>query len=457
MRLSIVLSLAAAFCSPQAEPEGLQLEGEQITPYPYPEGAPALKVASQAEMTDALGKLKAGDVVEIADGTYDAFQLHVPTTLQGAADRKIVLRARHPQSVVFTGETKIKVQGRHVELQGFEFKECRQDAVVLGGSFNRLTRCRFTNCGNPKKTQSEVVILPPGSQNNELDYNEFVGSLSMSIKVRADAEDSPEGTKGNHLHHNTFRDIKRLSSNGQESIQLAGPGGGGTKQVMNTRVEHNLFLRANGDREAISVKAPWNIIRWNVLKDMDAAINLRGSSDCVVEGNVHINTRPMRVCGSRHRIVNNYFLGSGIFISHGSPGYGAAKDNLIANNTIVADKHALMIGAQTQPVAEAARNNRIVNNILAIRRKGEPVILDKEGQEGNVFDRNLIWSTAEKVFIPAAPEGSKNMLGNPLLEAKSDRYVPKPADGSPALTEGIHGIVPTNILGVPRAQSIGAY
>jgi poly(beta-D-mannuronate) lyase len=457
MRLSIAVTLLAALWAPQAAPQGLQLEGVQITPYPYPDLAPTVKVAGQAEMNDAVGKLKAGDVVEIADGTYDAFQLHLPAALQGTSDRKIVVRARSPQLVVFTGATHLRVEGRHLQLQGFAFKGCGQDVVVLAGAHNRLTRCQFVDCGPPKRTQSQVVVLPPGSQNNELDYNEFVGSLAMSVKVRADAEDSPEGTKDNHLHHNTFRDIKRLSSNGQEAIQLAGPGGGGSRQVMNTRVEHNLFLRANGDREAISVKGNWNVLRWNVFKDMDAAINLRGGSDCVVEGNVHVNTRPMRVCGSRHRIVNNYFQGSGIFVSHGSPGYGAAKDNLIANNTIVAAKNALAVGAQTQPVAEPARDNRIVNNVLVVLRKGEPVTLDAAGREGNVFDRNLLWSSAANVFIPPAPEGSKNMLGNPLLEAKPDVYVPKPAEGSPALTEGLSGIVPTNILGMPRSASIGAY
>jgi len=463
MRTLLMATLAAVLGGwagepPVPLPEGLELKGERISPYPYPALVPTVKVSTQLEMNEAVAALKAGEVVEIADGTYDSFKVALPAELQGAPDRKIVLRAKSLHGVVFTGASQLKVQGRHVELQGFVFQGCRQDAVILGGSFNRMTLCRFVDCGDPKKTTSEVTILPPGTQNNEVDYNEFVGSLSMSIKVRCDAEESEQGTKNNHLHHNTFRDIKRLSSNGQEPIQLAGPNGGGTLQVMNTRVEHNLFLRANGDREAISVKGPWNIIRWNVFKDMDAALNLRGGPHCVVEGNVHINTRPMHVCGSGHTIVNNYFQGSGIFISHGSPGYGAARDSLIANNTIIAVKNAISIGAQTQPVGEPARNNRMINNIFVVQKRGRPVVIDAEGREGNVFDRNLLWAAGGDVELPPAPESCKNLLGDPLIRVEPDNYVPTPAEGSPALGDGVPGIVPLNLLGERRTSSrIGAF
>jgi hypothetical protein len=223
--------------------------------------------------------------------------------------------------------------------------------------------------------------------------------------------------------------------------------------VMNTRVEHNLFLRAAGDREAISVKAPWNVIRWNVFKDMDAALNLRGSSDCVIEGNVHINARAMRVCGERHRIVNNYFQGSSIFISHGSPGYGAARDCLIANNTIVGTKNGIVIGSQTQPVGARAEKNRILNNIVVARRKYEPIVLQPEDEAANTFDRNLLWAGGTEIRVP-----DKNLQGDPRITAEPGEYVPVLGEGSPALKQGLEGLVPLNIRGAARTSSnIGAY
>jgi hypothetical protein len=444
----LMLALVLAI-SQEATPEGgLQLKGERIEPYPYPELVATHRVASQKDMDDVLPRLKAGDVVEIANGTYDSFRVALPAGLE-----KVVLRAQAPQGAVFTGSTRFNVQGRRLTLQGFLFKGCREGTVLLGGSYNRLTRCQFIDCGHPQKTQSEIVILVPGTQHAEVDYNEFAGSLSMSIKVRADAPDSPDGTKDNHLHHNVFRDIKRLSSNGQEAIQLAGPGGAGTHQVMNTVVEHNLFLRAAGDREAISVKAPWNVIRWNVFKDMDAALNLRGASDCVIEGNVHINTRAMRICGERHKIINNYFQGTSIFISHGSPGYGAARDNLIAHNTIVGSKSGIVIGAQTQPIKERAEKNRILNNIVVARRKYDPIVLQPEDQAGNTVDRNLLWAGGSEF---RSPEG--NLQGDPKITADAGEYVPVLGEGSPALNQGMPGLVPLNIRGEGRTSpNIGAY
>jgi hypothetical protein len=453
-KLMLVLFLNGMAISQEAAPDGgLQLRGERIEPYPYPELAPTHRVASQKDLDDALPKLKAGDVVEIANGTYDSFRVVLPAGLE-----KIVFRAQAPQGVVFTGGTRFNVQGRHLTLQGFLFKGCREGTVLLGGSFNRLTRCHFIECGHPQKTQSEIVILVPGTQKAEVDYNEFAGSLSMSIKVRADLENTPEGTKDNHLHHNVFRDIKRLSSNGQEAVQLAGPGGAGTHQAMNTLVEHNLFLRASGDREAISIKGPWNVVRWNVFKDMDAAINLRGSSDCVIEGNVHINTRAMRVCGERHRIVNNYFQGSSIFISHGSPGYGPARDNLIAHNTIVGSKSGIVIGAQSQPIGRRAEKNRLINNIVVARKKYDPIVLQPEDEAANVFDRNLLWAGGGGIRMPEAPAGSKSFQGDPLITPDPNEYVPVLKEGSPALNQGATGLVPANIRGALRTSwNIGAY
>src|SRR6185503_15396695 len=101
--------------------------------------------------------------------------------------------------------------------------------------------------------------------------------------------------------------------------------------------------------------------------------------------------------------------------SHGSPGYAPACDSLIANNTIVATKNAFSIGAQTRPVAEPARNNRILNNVFATRKKGIAVGVDADGRE-NVFDRNLLWAGGSDVELPPAPEGSKNLVGDPLLK-----------------------------------------
>ena len=101
-KMMLVLVLSGTAMSQEAAPAGgLQLKGERIEPCPYPETAPSHRVAGQKEMDDLVPKLKAGDVVEIAEGTYDSFRAALPSDLEN-----IVLRARAPQGVVFTGATR---------------------------------------------------------------------------------------------------------------------------------------------------------------------------------------------------------------------------------------------------------------------------------------------------------------------------------------------------------------
>ena len=122
---------------------------------------------------------------------------------------------------------------------------------------------------------------------------------------------------------------------------------------LRTRIEHNLFYRAEGDREAVSIKTPGTTLRWNVFRDIDAAPNIRGSRDAVVSDNLLIRTRPIRINGSDHRVEGNVVLcpsaGVGFVVSHGSPGYETAANTLIRNNVVATNRVGILFGAQRSP------------------------------------------------------------------------------------------------------------
>ena len=217
----------------------------------------------------------------------------------------------------------------------------------------------------------------------------------MSIKVRAGPDFSTDQPANVSIHHNVFRDIRRSSENGQEPIQIAGPGGGGSEAVLKTRIEHNLFYRAEGDREAVSMKGPGTLLRWNAFRDMDAAPNLRGARETTIAENVLIRTRPIRIAGRNHRVVGNILLcpmnrGSGFIVSHGSPGYGAATDNLVRDNIVASAGSGVAFAAQSQPVEATARGNQVIGNAFYLPKSAPAIKMQPDNIAGEIAAINKL-------------------------------------------------------------------
>ena len=192
------------------------------------------------------------------------------TVSKGTAGAPIVIDGNH--AATFTGATQIKVNAGHVVFRALRFENVAASTLFITAPDVRVTEFEF----DAQRPQAECLLIHNRRRGSELDFNSFVGSRSMSIKVRAGPDFSTDQPANVSIHHNVFRDIRR-SSNGQEPIQIAGPGGGGSEAALKTRIEHNLFYRAEGDREAVSMKGPGTLLRWNAFRDMDAAPNLRGA------------------------------------------------------------------------------------------------------------------------------------------------------------------------------------
>lgn len=326
-----------------------------------------------AQLATALASARPGERLIIEPGTYTDAVIDL-TRGGGAAGQPVTIDGNN--SVTFTGATRINIGASHMVLRGFAFRDVGTDAVTVTGPSVRITETIFENCGDPHKPQAECVIVRLGGTNTELDFNTFAGSRSMSIKIRAGNDGDRNQPFDAFIHHNVFRDIPRLSNNGQEPIQIAGPNGGGSNIELRTRIEHNLFYRAEGDREAVSLKTPGIALRWNVFRDMDAAPNIRGSRKAVVTDNLLIRTRPIRINGSNHRVEGNTVLcpaaGVGFVVSHGSPGYETAVNTLIRDNVIATKRIGILVGAQTQPLEAIAHGNKIVSNMFYLP-KNRPV------------------------------------------------------------------------------------
>ena len=278
-------------------------------------------------------------------------------------------------AATFTGATQIKAGARHLVFRALRFENAAASTILISAPDVRVTESEFIGCGDAQRPQAECLLILSGAARTELDFNTFVGSLSMSIKLRTGADAEPSQPTDASIHHNVFRDIVRRSSNGQEPIQVAGPGGGGSNVALRTRIEHNLFFRADGDVEAISIKTPGLKVRWNAFRDMDAAPNLRGSPDNTLAENVLIRTRPIRLAGPNNLVAGNILLcplgGIALYVSHGSPGYAVAADSVIRDNIVALQEGRLVRGAD-QPLETIAHGNEIAGNTFHLTSR--PVI-----------------------------------------------------------------------------------
>jgi poly(beta-D-mannuronate) lyase len=112
-----------------------------------------------------------------------------------------------------------------------------------------------------------------------------------------------------HIHHNYFFNHQFKGANGGESIRfgLSGRQHGDAQGL----VEYNLFEKADGDSEAISIKSSNDVVRYNTVINSRGTISLRHGWGTRVEGNYVIGGRSgIRFFGNNHTIVNNVVQGS---------------------------------------------------------------------------------------------------------------------------------------------------
>ncbi len=316
----------------------------------YMVSAPAGSNVSTVTSISALDtKAKAanpGDVIIIKNGTYSTSG-SANYSRFGTAAAPIYLLAESKGGVIFTGSRSWVVSGAHWVVSGVTFSATSQGFRLAGNNI------RFS--GNIlKDIKSPLAIY---SSNNEIDNNIWSGTIGQSIKhaqPSIDCGSSCKYMKGTHLHHNTFKDIPRLSNNGGEAI-MAGYGYGNLPPSYDNSleliIENNLFDNTRGDPEVISLKSDKNIIRNNCFVNNGwGGLVIRMGSDNMITGNQfsNLNTTGVRISGSRNTIKNNYFEGVGNyaaisfhntvkssdtkFLPYGGVAYIAADDNIILDN-----------------------------------------------------------------------------------------------------------------------------
>ncbi|VGO19116.1 polysaccharide lyase 6 family protein [Pontiella sulfatireligans] len=318
----------------------------------------------------AVGQAKAGDEILLADGRYEDVQLEISNS--GAANSRVIIRAKNPGQVVFCGTPAIGIKGSYITVKDIVFTEgiapdgdSVPPLVTLDGAYNRLTGCVVDNFDRDsafKKKEFKWVRMP--GEHNRVDHCSFIGKRSGNNLLPTGG--LPESW--DRIDNNYFNLYP-----GKTHPIMVGSGWVATNES-HTLIEYNVFENCVG--EIISDKTTGNVTRYNAFFNSAGAMSLRQGRRAHVYGNYFVQDRENHdfwpeerkghalTCGisireSGHLVEHNYFEGyaSAIRLRSGSPEgfqepgrpavlprhYAPASDTLIRRNTIVARQTVVVV------------------------------------------------------------------------------------------------------------------
>jgi L-fucose mutarotase/ribose pyranase (RbsD/FucU family) len=345
-----------------------------------PRAGQVVNVASQTQLTTALGNAVAGDEIILADGNYSAFKVR---RKYGTPENPIVVRAQNPLGAVFNAGQLELDKTDYLTFKDFRFT-LSTNIKLRGTEHNRLTRNSF-EFNETGLTDLDWISVGTGESNhNRIDHNDFKNKFTLGNFIVLVGENA-QVSQYDLIDHNYFFNLGPRAANEKEAIRL---GDSSVSQSNGyTTVEYNLFEQCDGDPEIVSIKTNDNIVRYNTFRRSKGALTARQGNRSLMYGNFFLgegvaDTGGIRAYGNDHKIFNNYFEGltatdatgnySAISITNGDadgaelPGADQSKHYrpqriLIANNTLVGNFSNIEIGGS---YTLAPRDITFANNIV---------------------------------------------------------------------------------------------
>jgi Chondroitinase B len=379
--------------------------------------------ALQAQINGALP----GDVIRVAEGIYTT-NTAVTINRQGTATAPIKIVAASVGGVEITGAQGFNVTSpaAYIVIEGFRLRHASGRNQIRSGA----THIRFTQ--NIFECTGDGAYLTVAGHDAEVDGNEFRNKSTVGnmIDVRGSGSQVAQRV---WIHHNYFHDFVSPGENGAETIRF-GLSGLSLSQGFGL-IEHNLFVRATGENEMLSIKSGSNTIRYNTLIESPGAqITLRHGNENLVYGNYLRGTDGIRIFGDRHQVFSNYLEANSGGINIGN-GDGEVADGapltshdrpdncVISFNTLVNNERNYYMTGRTNGLG--ATNTVFVNNIV----QGGGAAASLNGPyTGGIWGGNIIWLTGGSGPMPA---GTYDEV-DPLL-APDSVGVYRPQRGSPAI------------------------
>ena len=381
-------------------------------------------VKSQPEYLEASRKLKAGDVVILANGEWRDFEISFSG--EGQPDQPITLKSEEAGKVIITGRSNLRIGGSHMIVSGLVFRggysptgeviSFRRSKTDLATD-SRVTETVIDHFNQPDRFQSDYWVALYGKR-NRFDHNHLVGKSNqgVTLAVRLDSEGSREN--GHRIDHVYFGPRPSLGSNGGETLRV------GTSSYSmynsNTIIEDNVFDRCDGEVEIVSIKSGGNIVRRNLVLESRGSIVLRHGNGNTVERNIIMgngkdHTGGIRVINRDQTVRDNYMEGvegtgfaSALTVMNGVPDspvyrYVQVNNAQIDNNSIInSARVSFAAGADAERSAPPV-NSRFERNLLVFDTADTPVEI-ADDISGIAFRQNVISSPRVKVPLPGATQ-----------------------------------------------------
>ncbi|MCJ8318593.1 MAG: polysaccharide lyase 6 family protein [Colwellia sp.] len=373
-------------------------------------------VDSPKAYKEILKKVKPGDKVVLANGTWQDFEILFKAN--GTKEAPIELTAETKGQVVLSGLSNLRIAGKHLVVSGLVFKDGHtpSNAVI---SFrrnkedlayhSRVTEVVIDNFNNPDKRESDYWVAIYG-QYNRFDHNYLTGKRNkgVTVAVRLDSKQSQE----NHhqIDHNYFGPRPILGSNGGETLRI----GTSHYSLSNsyTLVENNYFDRCDGEVEIISIKSGQNNIRNNVFFESRGTLTMRHGNGNIIEENIFFgngvdHTGGIRVINKDQIIKNNYLegltgyrFGSGFTVMNGVPNskinrYHQVANALVENNSFINVSHIQLAAGSDAERSAVPIDSTMQNNLIFNENAQQPFSLFDD-VSGITFKGNIANTVAHK-------------------------------------------------------------
>lgn len=276
-------------------------------------------------LKNALLAAVPGTRIIIPNGTYtnQAFNFSSSNCASGTSQNPIIIQAATPGGVVFTGASGFRLCGSYVVVQGLVFSGVSSTGPFkvgdsFSGTFIPCNFCALRNIkidgyspANADTTTTWIQILSDvnfvTSSNVEISDSYFNNKTNLGVILYA----RPMANGAKHrIYRNYFS--RPLPSgtidNGLEAIRM----GDSDSSTLSgaTIIEHNLFYRANGDAEAVSIKSNDNVVRFNTFMETKGALSVRIGNRNIIEGNYILGNSIYGTGGIRINGTDNLVLGN---------------------------------------------------------------------------------------------------------------------------------------------------
>ena len=368
-------------------------------------------VEDQQAYFDAVKKAGPGDVIKLANGTWENFEIVFEG--QGEKDNPITLTAETKGQVILSGQSNLRMSGEFLEVSGLVFKDGytpTSEVVAFRNSKklannSRITEIVIDNYNNPERFETDFWVMMYG-KNNRFDHSHLVGKRNkgVTMAVRMNSEESQENY--HRIDHNYFGPRPILGSNGGETLRI------GTshhsRKNSHTTIENNYFDRADGELEIISSKSGRNKILNNTFFESRGTLTMRHGNNTLVEGNVFFgndvdHTGGIRVINAGQIVRNNYMeglkgtrFGGALVVMNGIPNgpinrYDPVVDAVISNNTLVNSDNVQLGAGSDEERYGTPKNSRFESNLI-YNEDGRDVFTVYDDMSGIAFKGNVLGS-----------------------------------------------------------------